>query len=182
MHALCVLTFPHTQALAAPESVGLVRALSKELDDDRLISYLVDIWTSSLTIVQRLADLADAESANFGSKLEPELLFRGNTLLSRSLDKFQRLYCSDWLDASIGGIVRRICTERIWLDADDSRAPSAGASATMSTDSSAPGLSRTLSQTSDEHHGSGGGGTVEQLKRLSTEVWDSIYGNRHACP
>jgi hypothetical protein len=64
------------QALNAPNCVSLVRALSKELEEDRLITHLVDIWTSSGTIVQRLADLADVESSAFGDKLEPELLFR----------------------------------------------------------------------------------------------------------
>lgn len=64
------------QALNRPGCVPFVQALAKELDDSQLIPHLVDVWTSSQTIADRIGDLADAESAAQGAKLETELLFR----------------------------------------------------------------------------------------------------------
>ena len=118
---------------------------------------------------------------------------RGNTLLSRSLDKFQRLYCSGWLDVSVGSIVRRIVEERIWLEADE-EASHRGMFSSDARPGTASGqvaggesISTNMSRSST-HSSEGGpadasrGGALEQLKRLCVEVWESIYRNRHACP
>lgn len=58
------------------KSTDLIYKLSKHLDEDAIISHLVDVYTSSGTIVQRLADLAERESNMLGDQPESELLFR----------------------------------------------------------------------------------------------------------
>lgn len=97
------------------------------------------------------------------------LSFRANTLLSRSLDKFQRLYCIDWVDTSIGSVVRRICEERVWLETDDT-----GSGLVLS------GERERIA--AGEVRSGGGNDMVEILRKWVAELWDNIYANRHQCP
>lgn len=64
------------KALNAQTCVDLIYQLSKHLDEDAIISHLVNVYTSSGTVVQRLADLAERESNLLGDQPESELLFR----------------------------------------------------------------------------------------------------------
>lgn len=97
------------------------------------------------------------------------LSFRANTLLSRSLDKFQRLYCVDWVDSSIGSIVRRICEERVWLETDDT---GSGLVLGGERERVAAGEARSV----------GGSDMVDTLRKWCVELWDCIYATRHQCP
>ena len=159
------------EALHAGDEVGLMQALCKGLDEDRVVSHLVDIYTSKGTIVEWLGSLTEAESASFGENLGPALLFRSNTLLTRAVDKYQRLYCRDWLDACVGPTVRRICQDQIWLEANDSQHYYSNPFPVQegSTSSSTSGLVVVESN-------------LDALQRLCNDVWNNIYINRHRCP
>lgn len=156
--------------LNGPYCVSLMHRLCKELEEDLVVSHLVDVFAVGGTIADRLADLTRAESSTFAG--EPALLFRGNTLLSRALDKYQRRYCIDWLDSCIGATVRRICTERIHLD------PGETAVHGTIVSQSASNVSFTSSSSGHSNNDS----TAATLKRLCHELWMSIYANRHKCP
>lgn len=148
--------------LNGPECVRLMHRLCKELNEDRVISHLVDVFAIGGTISDRLADLTMAESSTFAA--EPALLFRGNSLLSRALDKYQRRYCIDWLDSCVGATVRQVCKERIHLEAGD------------------PVVRGVLTSHTSTQSNAGASSNVEILKQLSNELWAAIYANRHKCP
>jgi len=159
------------EALHTGDSVKLMQTLCKELEEDQVVRHLVDIHTSKGTIVDFLSKLTEAESSNFGENAGPALLFRSNTLLTRAVDKYQRLYCKDWLDACIGSTVRRICHDRIWLEASNSYhyyfTPIQAQETSDSTSSSGTIV---------------GESNLDALQRLCRELWKNIYLNRHRCP
>lgn len=151
------------KTLNGPGCVALMRRLCKELEEDKVISYLVDVFTCGGTIVDRLTDLINAESSTFAA--EQSLLFRGNTLLSRAIDKYQRRYCIDWLEACVGDTVRRVCADRIRVETNEWNIH---ASPSLSTSAGS------MAYHTDSN--------VSTLKALSEDLWQSIYSNRHNCP
>lgn len=155
------------EALCTNDYLGLVTLLCRHLEEDRIMSHLVDIYASKGAIVEHLKELMEAESASLGDN--PALLFRSNTLLTRAIDKFQRLYCRDWLDGCIGSTVRRVCREQICLEANDSShyylSPLA-----VHDSSSLPNTTVTVES------------NLDALLRLCKDLWTTIYANRHRCP
>ncbi len=169
------------------DSGELVKELAATMREDLIISHLVRIFAASGTVAERISSLITSESVNWGEKMEPELLFRANTLLSRSVDHFQRLLALSWLDDCLGPTVRKIC--------QDPNSPS-----------------RPDTAMSGGSTGSGGGGedahfdfstsirsppllppnaidtipdgpiTTNALRKLSETMWQNIYSQRHSCP
>lgn len=85
-------------------------------------------------------------------------LFRGNTLLSKSIELYMRIIGADWLESSIGDVIRRICQERIEVEIDPSKIPGAERDKNIQ----------------DQH--------VAALQVWTSQVWDAIYISRHRCP
>ena len=81
-------------------------------------------------------------------------LFRGNTLLTKTVEMHMRLVGSDYLDSSVGQVLRRICEERVAIDIDPSR----------------------LDHKHDLQD------NILALEEWSEAVWTSIYNSRHSCP
>lgn len=136
----------------------LITGLAYHLNESTLMDHLVEIFTSSGTIADRLINLIDAEQPTWG-KAPLELLFRSHSLVTRCLEKFQRIHCQHWLDASIGDLVRRICEERISVDSDAVQASNEGVP--------------TLAMNSKD---------ADTLHSWVVAIWESIYVNRSKCP
>jgi len=170
-----------SQTLNSNKFIPLVSALTKIVDEQSVLGHLVDVFASSGTIVPRMADLTQAEMDTMNDSFEVELLFRGNTLLSRSLDKYQRTYCTEWLFDSIGLFILNICEQRIIIETplahDDSGAPGSYGNASASGAASS-------------FVGAGDGDiwyldqaeTISHLKEWTRTLWQSIYGARNKCP
>ncbi|KAK0544924.1 hypothetical protein OC846_005871 [Tilletia horrida] len=166
--------------LNSEKFVPLVTVLTKVVDEQALLSNLVDVFASSGTIVPRMADLTKAEMRALGDDAELELLFRGNSLLSRSLDKYQRTYCSEWLYDSIGGAIGNICEKNVVIETpmahDDGNA--AGSASTVgngqggASNITGEGETRFLNQVE----------TIEFLNTHTRLLWKSIYFARDKCP
>lgn len=156
------------EALDSVDCISLIETLCKRLEEDRVIAYLVEIYSSKGNIVDRLKELIDIESHAFGDNAA--LLFRGNTILTRAIDKYQRMFCRDWLDACIGKTVRRICRDRIHLESNDERhyyhVPPIDDERVKSTSST-----HVVAESN-----------LEALKRICRELWTSIFANRFECP
>jgi hypothetical protein len=151
------------EALSSNNHLDLITSLCKHLEEDQIISHLVDIYASKGAIVEHLKQLTVADSTHFDEN--PALLFRSNTLLTRAIDKYQRLYCRDWLDSCIGLTVRRVCQNQIGLEASDSThhylypITSQDSSSVITSESN-----------------------LDALLRLCRDLWANIYRNRQRCP
>lgn len=83
------------------------------------------------------------------------ILFRGNTLFTKSVELYLRTVGVDFLEASIGDVVRQICKEKIEIEIDPTRLSMSG---------------KVLAE------------NIQELEKWTTLVWDAIYNNRHQCP
>lgn len=166
------------ELLNSSHCIPLIRALAKHFEEKPVVAHLIDIYTASGQIPDRLSDLVLAESVDFDPN-RPELLFRDNSLLTRAVDQFQRLYCRDWLDASIGDQVRYVCENRIAIGLEDLAMCAQSAkkehSTTDKSDGLAPGHNAGRSTPAE-------GSAVEILRSITSDLWKSIYANRHNCP
>ncbi|KAN0064240.1 hypothetical protein ACQY0O_003407 [Thecaphora frezii] len=164
--------------LHAPDAPDLISGLARSLNEDSVVSHLVEYYTASGTMTERLAALADLESASWGERLEPEMLFRANTLLSRSVDHFQRLLALPWLDSCVGATVRAIC--------DDVRPSPNGVD--LAGGSPSTGIESHAEPTAANRSPALGAWfsdlplTIDLLRKLSVSLWESIYAQRHRCP
>ncbi|EPQ27649.1 uncharacterized protein PFL1_04787 [Pseudozyma flocculosa PF-1] len=164
--------------LHAPDAPELIQGLAKYLSEESVVPHLVDFYAASGSITERLAALADLESASWGERVEPEMLFRANTLLSRSVDHFQRLLALPWLDSCVGTIVRALCDDfRPSQNGVDGPGMPPMASVDGQFDSAAVNRSPALSGWSSDLPL-----TIEVLRKLSESLWESIYAQRHRCP
>lgn len=69
------------------------------------------IWLNSLID----EEIAEADSTRVNT------LFRGNTLLTKALDSYMRLVGTEYLDDTLGDILRSICKNKIACEVDPSR-------------------------------------------------------------
>ncbi|SJX65099.1 related to GTPase activating protein [Sporisorium reilianum f. sp. reilianum] len=168
------------------DAAEMVRHLSTTMREDLIISHLIRIYAASGTIAERISSLIEAESVSWGEKMEPELLFRANTLLSRSVDHFQRLLALSWLDDCLGPTVRKICHDPLAPSRPDTATSSSSAGSAGNDEShfdfstsmrSPPSLlSNALDAIPD------GPMTTNALRKLSENMWQNIYRQRHCCP
>ncbi|KAJ9474458.1 Inhibitory regulator protein BUD2/CLA2 [Pseudozyma hubeiensis] len=165
--------------------IGVVRQLATTMREDLLVSQITRICAASGTIASRISSLIELESANWGEKLEPELLFRANTLLSRSVDHFQRLLALSWLDDCLGPTVRKICYDPL-AQARPDTANSSGSAGSAADDGqfdfstsirSPPSLPANAIDSIPD-----GPMTINALRKLSESMWQNIYRQRHSCP
>lgn len=165
--------------LNSSDCIPLIRELARHFEEKPTIGHLIDIYTSCGQIPDRLGDLVLAESEDF-DQTHPELLFRGNSLLTRSVDQFQRLYCRDWLDASIGEQVRFVCENRISIGMEDL---ASYAQSSKRDHGTSDGLGQSASAgRSTPSIAIEEGSAVDTLRTITSDLWKSIYANRHNCP
>lgn len=82
------------------------------------------------------------------------ILFRGNSLFTKSVELYLRTVGSDFLESAIGRIVRKICDERVEIEIDPSKVADR----------------EKISE------------NVRELQRWTSAVWEAIYNARHQCP
>jgi hypothetical protein len=167
----------------APDAADMISELASTMREDAIISHLIRIYAASGTISERISALIEAESATWGEKMEPELLFRANTLLSRSVDHFQRLRALSWLEECLGPTVRKICHDPL-APARPESAASVGSAGSeephfdFSTSiRSPPSLPANAIDAIPD-----GPMTTNSLRKLSETMWQNIYRQRHSCP
>lgn len=168
------------------DAADVIRELATTMREERIISHLIRIYAASGTVAERIASLIESESVHWGEKMEPELLFRANTILSRSVDHFQRLLALSWLDDCLGPTVRKICQHPNPPGRTDTTLSggSVGSGGTeeahfdFSTSIRSPPLlpANALDAIPD------GPMTTSSLRKLSETLWHSIYRQRHSCP
>ena len=166
--------------------IQVFRELATTMREDLLVSQLTRICAASGTMAERISHFIELESASWGEKMEPELLFRANTLLSRSIDHFQRLLTLSWLDDCLGPTVRKICQDPHVPSRPDTAASISSAGSVGGDDApfdfstsirSPPSFPDNIIETIPD-----GPITINALRKLSESMWQNIYRQRHSCP
>ncbi|GAA6028158.1 hypothetical protein JCM8097_006889 [Rhodosporidiobolus ruineniae] len=127
-------------------------------DLEEVTKILLRIYQADAQLVPRLLRLADLEvDNNSRQNRSAAILFRGNTILTKSVELYLRLIGSEYLDASIGEPIRRICAERVEIEIDPMKLK--------------PGWKEKELQAN-----------IHALHEWTLTVWNSIYDAREKCP
>ncbi len=156
--------------LCGPARSAIAQRLASIAGEDSLLPTFVKFSTVAGSATQLLMDLAQQEAESLGEDPDIELLFRGNTALSRSLDRFQQLVCFDWLSSSIGTFVRQICNYDCGVDFEELLL--------LNTQSTGTGSSFEISPRSTGPIPE----VIDSFVYLVERMWEAIYENRHRCP
>ncbi|EPQ60641.1 Rho GTPase activation protein [Gloeophyllum trabeum ATCC 11539] len=119
-----------------------------------LSSQVLSISIARNVLLDHIFELADREVD--GTPHSHNTLFRGNTVLTKTMEMSMAWYGKGFLEASIGPVIRRLYAERITIEIDPAR----------SQGRSAKDIER----------------NVDQLVYWCQEVWGNIYSMRGECP
>lgn len=116
---------------------------------------LLRIYQAENLFLARVLTLAEREiDKSAGSAA---ILFRGNTILTKSIELYMRLIGQDYLEASIGPAIRHVCAEKVELEIDPSKMKSSVKDKEVQSN-------------------------ARELQDVVTIFWNSIYDARQQCP
>ncbi|KAI0047832.1 Rho GTPase activation protein [Auriscalpium vulgare] len=121
-----------------------------------LSSELVSVAVAKDMLVNSV--LAQADREVDGTPTSHNTLFRGNTVLTKTVELLMGWYGKAFLEASVGSTIRRLCAENIAIEVDPLRDPL-----------------RSKSVKDIERN-------VETLVYWCQEIWNQIYSVRAKCP
>ncbi|GAA5869722.1 hypothetical protein JCM3774_003832 [Rhodotorula dairenensis] len=148
------------QMLRADENAELVTAIAAALPHEleETTRTLLHIFASQSLLVDRIDRLTRLEvEAGLRQNRSAALLFRGNTILTKSIELYLRLVGAEYLDASIGEVVRRICEDKVEIEIDPLKVrPSVKEKETLRN--------------------------MRELQEWTKRLWDAISRARGKCP
>ncbi|XP_049733190.1 RAS protein activator like-3 isoform X1 [Elephas maximus indicus] len=109
------LTFHYARLCGALES-----ALSAQAKEE-LAAAMVRVLQATGRAQALVTDLGTAELARCGGR--EALLFRENTLATKAIDEYMKLVAQDYLQETLGQVVRRLCTSTEDCEVDPSKCP-----------------------------------------------------------
>ncbi|OCH96153.1 Rho GTPase activation protein [Obba rivulosa] len=116
-------------------------------------SHIMSIAIAKNVLMDNIMELADREVD--GTVTSHQTLFRGNTVLTKTIELFMAWYGTSFLEASIGETIRRLCADRVGIEVDPVR-----------SGKSVKGIEK----------------NVELLVYWCEELWTHIYEARRECP
>lgn len=111
--------FSIVQTLNSHNYLDWMNELGTRLQLKDMSSQFISIAVANKTLVEYICALADREVD--GSPTNHNTLFRGNTTLTKTIELFMAWYGKAFLEASVGNVIRRICTEKVSIEVDPSR-------------------------------------------------------------
>ncbi|KAI0961569.1 hypothetical protein AcV7_000640 [Taiwanofungus camphoratus] len=127
--------------------------LESKLKLRNVSNHIISIAIAKNVLVDNIMELADREVD--GTLTSHNTLFRGNTVLTKTMELFMSWYGASFLEASIGPTIRRLCAEKVAIEVD----PARSGKGAKSTEKS-----------------------VELLVHWCQELWTCIYDARRECP
>ncbi|GAA5962361.1 hypothetical protein JCM3765_002955 [Sporobolomyces pararoseus] len=145
-----------TDDLDAELAVDIAQEFPSELEE--VTGILLRIYQAESLLVPRLLRLADLEIDN-NNRLNRSsaILFRGNTILTKSVELYLRLIGAEYLEASIGETIRKIIKDKVEIEIDPSKLKSGYKDKELLAN-------------------------VHALHEWTTTLWNSIYDARERCP
>lgn len=145
------------QLLNDDEDAQLTSDIAHEFPTDleEVAKVLLRVYQAESQLLPRILRLIELEVD--GDVKSASILFRGNSILTKSVELYLRLVGAEYLDLSIGEPVRRLCHERVEIEIDPSRMKSGVREKDIANN-------------------------VQALKEATMEVWKLIYAAREKCP
>ncbi|CCL98960.1 uncharacterized protein FIBRA_00968 [Fibroporia radiculosa] len=134
-------------------SLDWMRDLEVKFRLKSIAHHIISIAIAKDMLVDNIMELADREVD--GTPTSHNTLFRGNTVLTKTMEMYMSWYGSAFLEASIGATVRRLCAERVAIEVDPVRSGKGSKNAEKN---------------------------VELLVYWCQEFWGGIYDARKLCP
>ncbi|KAM0791284.1 hypothetical protein ACM66B_005758 [Microbotryomycetes sp. NB124-2] len=122
---------------------------------EELSRLLLRIYQADNLVLSRIFKLIETEVGS--NTKSAAILFRGNTVLTKTIELYMRLVGSEFLEASIGEPVRRICKEQVAIEID-------------------PAKMKTGVKEKEVMH------NLHELHEWCIVVWNAIYDARQQCP
>ncbi|GAA5888185.1 hypothetical protein JCM5296_000222 [Sporobolomyces johnsonii] len=145
-----------TDDVDADLATDIAHEFPSDLED--VTKILLRIYQAESQLVTRLRRLADLEvDDNNRQNRSSAILFRGNTILTKSVELYLRLIGAEYLEASIGEPIRRICKEKVEIEIDPMRLKSGWKEKELQAN-------------------------IHALHEWTLTVWNSIYDAREKCP
>ncbi|KLO14454.1 Rho GTPase activation protein [Schizopora paradoxa] len=144
---------PVLECLSQGNMLDHLTELEQELKLENAAEHIIAVSIVNDVLMRDLFVLADREVLNAASA--PNTLFRGNSVLTKTIELAMNLYGKSFLEASIGSAIRRLCADKIAIETDPSRGTKGG---------------------KDQDR------NIESLVYWCTEFWNSIYAERNSCP
>ncbi|GBE77946.1 Rho GTPase activation protein [Sparassis crispa] len=137
----------------ARNSLDWLSDFESKLNLKNVSNHIISISIAQNVLIENIMELADREVD--GTLSSHNTLFRGNTVLTKTMESFMSWYGASFLEASIGPAVRRICGEKITIEVD----PARGGKGMRGVEKS-----------------------VDVLVYWCQEFWAGIYDARRQCP
>ncbi|KAL4070936.1 GTPase activating protein [Scleroderma citrinum] len=141
------------EVLQSRDILEWMEDFERKLQLRTMSEHLMDIAIVKDELVEHIMEYSDREVD--GTPSSHNTLFRGNTTFTKTMELAMEFYGRSFLEASIGKIVRRLCSEGIAIEVDPVRIGKGP---------------------KDTERG------VEELVKWCQMIWDSIYANRNNCP
>ncbi|KAL0581609.1 hypothetical protein V5O48_000425 [Marasmius crinis-equi] len=116
-------------------------------------THLMAMAVADNKLIEQVQTLADREVD--GSVSSPQILFRGNNALTRIAEQTMAWYGSEFLEASIGNVLRRLIAEKVAIEVD----PMRNAKGPKDIDRN-----------------------VDLLVTWCRKIWNQIFAARQTCP
>ncbi|BGP08329.1 hypothetical protein JCM10049v2_004176 [Rhodotorula toruloides] len=127
-------------------------------DLEEVTRILLRVYSAKSLLLPRVLRLADLEiDSNARNNRSAAILFRGNTILTKTIELYLRLIGAEYLDASIGNVIRRICADKVEIEIDPMKVK--------------PGT-KDKDLLANTH----------ALHEWTLTLWNSIYDAREKCP
>ena len=149
---LCIVRLQVLIEDVAANCLHSLAEIHSQLSLEELASLLLRVDIGHDRVLARLTAMCEREIQ--ACEGDAAILFRGNSLFTKSVELYLRTVGSDFLESAIGRIVRKICDERVEVEIDPSKI----------TDRDR------ISE------------NVRELQQWTSAVWEAIYNARHQCP
>ncbi|KAI5481909.1 Ras GTPase-activating protein 1 [Pseudohyphozyma bogoriensis] len=125
-------------------------------DLEEVARILLRIYQAESQLIPRILRLTELEIEG-GDTRSAAILFRGNSILTKSIELYLRLVGAEYLDLSIGEPIRRLCASKVEIEIDPSKMKHGAKEKDLTNN-------------------------VHELHEWTTAVWNSIYDAREKCP
>ena len=125
------------QCMSRGNILDLLNALEQELKVDGIAEHILAIAVARNVLTKDLFELADREVSNTalsaslsfrlvawlnGSRnIAPSILFRGNSVLTKTMELAMNYFGKAFLEASVGPVIRRLLQKEVVIEVDPIR-------------------------------------------------------------